>query len=576
MRLNQFMQTTLSAVIAGLFTVMAFTLSAQNPDVSITPSSVPEAVWFSPDDQYLIIEGGRNFEVYESATGKAVIRTQETAPKHSFKENGCLLFPGEQVFLVIGHELTDAHVRAFDLGTGELLWQSENLSLGGGWADIMVAVASLAAVADPMTQRAAGAYNSNVAGMFVSNKNLDNYINHIPELGSIAMNGKKGLQLIDLRTGEVRWTQESVAVALGEVVYDAKNDLLVCIIIHSNEMQRLFGKPEIVALNATTGAEAWRTDYSGNFRPNSTFLIGETLVLNFFGISVFDTATGARKAGEVTECYKRAEMQNKVLNAMIGHHTEGQGLTTITSPPLVDDAGHVYYVVGVNGNGSRADPVGGSTKSLQKIDPATGNFVFQGLEAGKKSDNPMQAYLNNGVYYVKMTNKNRSSIVGMSAENGSLLFRTDAIKNRFGTSFDNFYHQGNTLLDISATALLFYDDRTGAIIKEVPFKELGIGRLENFSPYDNGFVIFGADGTAFVDGSGKLMKSIPMNDIRQVQAGDGDIRLVDTQRFVRLSSSELKELAVLNHSHPRSVILSPRATAVAHLNAGAVDVRLMK
>jgi len=175
-----------------------------------------------------------------------------------------------------------------------------------------------------------------------------------------------------------------------------------------------------------------------------------------------------------------------------------------------------------------------------------------------------------------MTNKNRSSIVGMNAENGSLLFRTDAIKNRFGTSFDNFYHQGNTLLDISATALLFYDDRTGAIIKEVPFKELGIGRLENFAPFDSGFVVFGADGTAFVDGSGKLMKSIPMNDIRQVQAGDGDIRLVDTKRFVRLSSSELKELSVLNHGHPRSIIMSPRASVVAHLNGATVDVYPMR
>lgn len=566
-----------SAITLGVLFILLLSFPAiKAQEVRITPSFKAEAVWFSPDDRYLITEGDRKFEVFEAATGKAVIRSTDTAPKYSYKNNGCLLFPDEGVFIAVGHELVDAHVRAFDLSTGQLLWQSEDLSLGGGWADIMVAVGSLASVADPMSQRAASAYNSNVAGMFVSNKDLDIYINHIPELGCIAMNGQKGLQLIDLRTGEVRWNQPNVAVALGEVVYSPERDMIACITIHSNEMQRLFGKPEIVGLNATTGEEVWRVDYSGNFRPNSTFLVGESLVLNFFGISLFDMASGNRKAGAITDCYKRAEMQNKVLNAMIGHHTEGQGLTTITSPPIIDDAGHVYYVVGVNGDGSRADPVGGSKKSLQKIDPASGNFVFQGLEAGKKSDNPMQAYLHNGIYYVKMTNKNRSSLVGMSAESGQLLFRTDAIKNRFGTSFDNFYHQGNTLLDISATALIFYNDRTGEVITEVGFKDLGVGRLENFAPHDNGFVIFGADGTVFVDGAGKPIKTIPMRDIRQFQAGDGDIRLVDTQRFVRLSASSLEELTALNHGHPRSIIMSPRASVVAHLNGGFVSVYPMR
>jgi len=558
----------------GLFLTSFFAVMAQ--DVRITPSFMPEAVWFSPDDMYIIMEGERRFEVFETATGKVVIRSEDTAPKKGYKGNGCLLFAFEGVFIVVEHELIDANVRAFDLGTGALLWQSDDLSLGGGWADIMVAVGSLAAQADPISRRASVAYNSDVAGMFVSNKDLDNYINHIPELGCIAMNGQKGLQLIDLRTGEVLWKQSSVAVALGEVVYSPGRDIIACITIHSNEIQRLFGKPEIVGLNARTGEEMWRVEYSGNFRPNSTYLIGETLVLNFFGISLFDMATGSRKPGAVTDCYKRAELQNKVLNAMIGHQTEGQGLTTVTSPPVIDREGHMYYVVGVNGDGSRADPVGGSKKSLQKIDPATGDFLFQGLEAGKKSDNPMQAYLHDGIYYVKMTNKNRSSLVGMDASTGKLLFRTDAIKNRFGSSFDNFYHQGNTLLDISATALMFYNDRTGEVITEVSFKNLGVGRLENFAPHDNGFVIFGADGTVFVDGAGKPLKTIPMRDIRKFQAGEADIRLVDSQRFVRLSAASLEELVSLGHGHPRSIIMSPKTSLVAHQNGSSVDLYLMR
>src|SRR5690625_5463216 len=90
----------------------------------------------------------------------------------------------------------------------------------------------------------------------------------MPQKGAIAVNGKDGLQLLNLRTGEVEWRQEELRGGIGEIFHDPINDILIAIRVSGSELKNILSRPEVQALNADTGDLLWNIKYNGDFIPN--------------------------------------------------------------------------------------------------------------------------------------------------------------------------------------------------------------------------------------------------------------------------------------------------------------------
>ena len=121
-----------------------------------------------------------------------------------------------------------------------------------------------------------------VAGAFPNDPLVDEALYYIPKLRAMTFNSDDGLQLADVRSGELLWEQKEVSGTMGEVFYDHENGLLIAISVLTSEIRQLTSRPEIIAINAHSGDLFWRAEYISNFRPGHAFVIGQTLVTDFF------------------------------------------------------------------------------------------------------------------------------------------------------------------------------------------------------------------------------------------------------------------------------------------------------
>lgn len=575
------MKTTSAFIVFILF---ALGTMALEPSLVLRSRLEAQSVQYSPDGRFLILESDQGFEVWSTSTNELLLegnyrfklgRVIEAA--RISEGSGFILIPEEDVFIAVDYALTSTNTRAFDLTDGELLWESENLSLGMGVAETLGTVMSMGAIGagGRALTSVAGApagyglmgVTGMTAGAFSNDPAIDQAIHYIPELRAMTFNSDDGLQLADVRTGELIWEQGEVSGAMGEVFYDPENNLVIAISVLRSEIRQLTSRPEILAIDAQSGDLLWRAEYISNFRPGHSFVIGQTLVIDFFGIALYDLKTGERLEGEVAESYARAESNLRIMSRMTAG--DGQGFETITSVPQIDQNQHILYITGLRRGNS--EPQAGH-KALQKIDPASGNFVYVVEEIAGRGDTPIQTELTDDLLYVKMARRANTHLMGINPETGEVVFETEPVRNRLTTEYDYFSLMDDAIMDASSTALLLYDRSTGELLQEVSFRDIGVGRLRNYAAHPNGFAVFGTDGVALISASGEVLRELELGNIQNFFASEEEIWLLDNRKYVRLDAQSLETISELDYRRREIIEFSPTGNSFVHFRGGGLAV----
>jgi len=569
----------MKTIILTALLISQFTLAKQNPDLVINPGFEPEYIEFSSNDKYLILENSTNYQVWNMQTKTLALEgtyenmVGQSIPGISVTEgSGYMLFEAEDVFMVVNYTLNFTTVEAFSLENGKLLWRIENLSMAISEYESIYMIYKTTRTLEQTGLRNLSVHREN--NLLIRDDYISRLIKYMPERNAIAVNGKEGLQLIDVRDGKLLWNQPDLKGGIGELFYDQKNDIIVAIRIATDEIAHIVSRPEIQGLNSKTGDLLWTAKYDGTFKAGYAFVVGQTLIVPYYGLAFIDMKTGEERDGDIKKRMQSVRKGQRVLSMVMLEGTEQGGNN---SKPLIDEAGNLYYFVGVQRNGN-INPVG-AQKGFLKIDVQNDKVLAQETNIAKGNNEVIQESLANNIFYVKLTRGSSNSfIVGMDSNTGKVLFETKPIRNRVGTSHDPFLLDGDRIVDLSANGVHIYDSRTGKEISTVDFKEIGVGRLRNNFVYEDGIILFGVNGVAIIDNSGNVKKKFPeidkINDYKKV---GNEIWLVEDKRFMRLNLKNMEIVETVEFKRRENVFLSPTGERVVRVNQNgdALSVYMM-
>lgn len=554
------------------------THASGEPSWSIRSSFTPHTVSFTHDDSYVVLESAEAYEVWNTEDQKKVL-SGEYRKKFSRRIPGVylnegsasVLFEREEVFLQFDYTLRNTEVQAFDLKTGEQIWSIDNLDIGISTAEAIYSVldnakrisedntaiaATTLTIADaPGTVRKRGEGLQELS-YIVNDETISKLINYLPERHAIAINGKDALQLLDIKTGTIIWSQPELRGGLGEVFYEPNNDMLIAIRVNQGEIKNIIAKPEVQALNGKTGDLIWTANYNGNFIPEVSFVLNETLVLPFYGLVFIDIKTGEVREGDVFEAMKRSQRMLRNASVLGGGDTEGYGENT--SYPFLDENGVLHYVAGYRG-GKHMDPDGGK-KAYFQIDIHQDKFlkVVPDIAKGGNANRIIQEEVVGDILYLKTTKGFTDAyIMAIDTKEGKVMFETKELSNRLGTDFDAFQMNRDQIIDASSKGIHFFDARTGKEQHMVSYKDLGVGKLRNQIFFDRGLVLIGTNGVAIADKEGEVKATFSdLDNIRELRIGD-EIWLVENRLFSRLSTEPIEILEQTKFSGKENIFFSP-------------------
>src|SRR5690554_1152843 len=301
-------------------------LNSQNQNVkSIEIGFIPENIDFTDSDRYMVLEDEKKYQVWDMQATKLILEGDYQFKVNRFSSqfikegSGYILFPKEEVFMTIDYTMSSTTVKAFNLKNGELLWETDQLDVGISTAESLLTIFNAVNKSTNLPgenqwqakkRRINLSAGSDMTSQLSPNPEFDKLINYIPQLSSIAINGKEGLQLVDIKNGEVKWTQSDVGGGIGELFYISKHDLLVIVGVNSSEFQNL-SKPEIKGINSKTGELLWTNKYVGLYKPNNIHLYGETLVMTYYGVKLIDIKTGKERNGEVAASMEKSRKMQR-------------------------------------------------------------------------------------------------------------------------------------------------------------------------------------------------------------------------------------------------------------------------
>lgn len=580
------MKTSLFSLLSCLMYVF-LGFAQDNAAWEIKSDITPTFVDFSNNDKYLILENEKAYEVWNTQTKQKIVgNSYRNKLGRSFsgiyvsEGSAYLLFENEEVFLQIDYTFNFTKVDAFDLTTGEKIWSLDNLDMGITDVEAVYQVfenaqrfvqneeqlgnATFTAATGVKTTNA----NNSVPVSYVGHdKTIQKLINYLPYKNAITVNGKKSLQLLDLKTGKMIWEQPKLQGGLDEIFYEPTHDLLITIRVNNTQIDHILSKPEVQALDADTGDLVWNMSYTGHFTPNTAFVVEDILVLPYFGITLINIKTGEEIESKLKESMQKSRKMFRNMSVM--GSTEDLGKNG--SYPILDEDNIIHYVTGFR-KSEHLDPDGGK-KAYFKINALTGEFINIQEEVAKTMNRVIQEEFTDDFLYLKFNKRSsRSFILALDTKTGEVVFETDKVKNRLGTDHDPFVLNRNRIIDISAKGIHIYDARTGTEVKFIKHKKIGIGRLRNLVPFDQGLIILGTKGVVIVDNTGKMKNKFEDTGKIQKVYINKNIWLLQGNRLISLNTNPIEIIKDIKLHKNEQIYFSPSGAFTLKVNTGTNEI----
>lgn len=556
---------------------------------------IPEFIDFSPDNKFMIAENEDRYLVWNTLTKEKVVEGNYKFKIGRFVKNisiptgsGFFLFGNEEVFLTVDYQHNQTEIKAFNLKDGSLIWESDQLDIGVSVAETVISAHASGVIQSEINGASSqeAAYRAN--NFFTKDRFLDRLVNYIPEKNAIVINGKNGLQLVDIRNGKTLWTQADFKGGIGELLFEAKTNRFLAITIPATQgaLDLLTTVPEVIALDAKTGDVLWNVSYDGEFIPNYATVVGSTLILPYLELTLIDLKTGEERKGDVSKGLEAARNVSKGLGGLMaldkavgGSFEASQGTDSkynrlIPRHLHFNENGKLCYFTMFNKKGAWGT---GGKKGYLIIDIHQDKIEKQEYGVLGQQWTEIQDNMADGIFYVKARgNMNRTIIKALNASTGQEIFETEKAKNSGDISkqFNPFMIdvQNNRLIDVVSKGIYVFDSKTGNEIAYTSTKDLGVGTVKYSEFFPNGLLIIGTKGVGILDFEGNIVGSIAAKNIHSFAATKEEVWLLENKRFLRIDAQNgtiIEELAISKRDF---VAIASSGKALAKIKGEKVEV----
>lgn len=423
---------------------------------------------------------------YSGAVGIETSRGTESIPsdKVSF-----IYVPHLNSVLEFNFGRASETVTLIDMDTGTAVWENVDLR----WSLERYGTAARALARNLGGLRGAAVGEAASATVFAP-VFINNITNLIPELNALAIKTFDGLTLIDLDTGEPRWTTDGLQGQVAAFMYDERSNSLVFVNDDSISLHGVQLNRQIARVDAETGEMVWESAYHGNIREKvngfgdwqedlelDIRLAGDFLIINFVNLEVYSMDTGER-------LWRTSTSGDRLLDLIA---PEAQAMNFFAFP--VSDGETIYRVkhgnVGLTGfdvemeafnlaTGERLWETGrlgrnniinsivihdnllltsfdgnGSNEGIKALDRQTGETVWQ-VEVGRRGVTQPLQIVGNQVWVV-----NRNNVRILDISSGEQVHQFTAAEN--AGNIQDLYNVNGNIFMLGDAGLVVYDLQTG-------------------------------------------------------------------------------------------------------------------
>lgn len=491
-------------------------------------------VYLSPDGMRLFINSDLRYQILSASTGDILaegkhvnkqnagiasifgmlknksLNREDAIDKARFDEGTeYMVFPEENVILILDWNLDDNILKAIDLESGDVLWETNryrySASSASQYVDLMLGMANVGQLRRNRPADIARAnarlqgYGTQTGISQDASPAALGFLTPMPGTGLCLFRVQDSHVAIDLKTGEEQWLYDQRKINIGFADM-AEDGTLIVVNFHSSFFKS--NDRLILKIDPQTGKEIWATEHLSNFRAGRTYLVGDRLVCDYYGAEVFDLENGQRVFLTIDE--KIVKRQNAVTTAFMSDATGGRGTASIASPSVVE-GNHLYASVFKLGKKRYAND-GSSKAIILKYDLQSGDLIWESEKLSVGTN--LNFVSKDHVFVRKGKALGKSSLIILDTESGNLLNET--------ASIDGFiYRQG--CADILTNDYLFrggkkniyaFSSNDWELSKKFDAKASKTGKLQAMIPSDQYLLSIGDKGAAFFDGHGQAQKVI--------------------------------------------------------------------
>tara|TARA_R110001592_G_scaffold307299_2_gene580895 strand:- start:428967 stop:430619 length:1653 start_codon:yes stop_codon:yes gene_type:complete len=374
----------------------------------------------------------------------------------------------------------------------------------------------------------------------------DNLI-YIREKNAFAMSIKKGLVLIDARTGEEFWQTALFSGVVGQYLYDGDTETMTIVNFKPAGLAALFAgfKNQIVRLDINTGKFLWEQKYIGQAERKvisreylyELDLVEDKVMLRLNGLQAFDYKTGKAlwsAAFDFSPEGAARKPAGKVLKF---------GVYGAVADPVI--SGDYIYVLDMSRK---------NKQFINKYDKYSGNLVWTSpeIKGGARAIPNMYVVGNRvilqigGIVEVQSVVEKKTTVNGVTTTtkttkisfenvkpNGVQAFDTESGQfawdsERFKKGITNMLSIGDDIIVCSGKAYYGLKGSNGAELYERSIKDDGIGWASSIFEHNGKIVVVGAKGISFHDiETGKLTASNKYKN-STLESVQGDILVMKT------------------------------------------------
>lgn len=536
--------------------------------------------YLSQSGDYIVINTAENYRIVSGTTGEDIVSGKHMKKSGSVgiasamlgqgaagsmvdgealkESSGFYSFDEQQVVVFLDWTLDENHIVAYDTKSGEKLWETEGYRFTPGSdkqvTSILASIAVSSAVSEAMpvsVMAASGTYVSVDMNYFKGAHGSDNaraFVTPLEGTGSFLLKAGDTHYCIDIRTGEERWKYDDYDVNIAEHHMMPEENLVALV----NFNPAYFAKSDnyIIFLDTQTGEEKYRIEHLNNYVEDRTYIRGDRLILDYYGLEIFDIKNEERIVLSIDEKVVKA---SNTVSALLGSD-DGQKNSTAKAFPSVIGEDVVYAATSKMGR--RTYPVSGGSRNvkLHAYDINTGEIIWSTEELDKGS-HPVDL-AGNQVILKRQKGLNKHIFYGIGTETGEIAGSTDKIKQYMLRNDAGYVKLNNSILFSGKKGLYLYDLDDWSTIDEIDVKKAGIGKLQAMDFKDDNLFMIGDKGVAFYGDNGNFLKKIKIRKVEGATWSDdlviaftkNNVEAVDLKSKSKSGTLEQEDMMIFSNN----------------------------
>lgn len=473
--------------------------------------------YLTPDGRYSVILNPGTIHVIDNQTGevsvsqklltKSIESIEQNGDPMAFVQEGTafMALPSLNKLVILDWNLRTQKVMTVDFDEGKVIWQSEAfkyVNSKGEIAEKMVADKVIAGFAKKTNATVTSESQRLIQQNFLTtenkpffSKNASSFITPVLQEKGFLIKVENGQQMVDLETGEARWTFNEFPLVVGSYIELPERGEVVLFNDNKSAIGKNSSRQTAVILNTKTGVERLRFEPEGLINSDGIKVLNDLLIFDYVGFSAVDLNSGN---------FVLKTLESPVAKTEAGRFFSSQA-TTGNTPPLVaglnslidDQKVYTGYIKGSLGN-TPASQSFGTKNTIAKYDLQSGEQLWESKDLADAIYS--LAFVKDKRLYIQRNGFSKQEWIVMDTETGKVLDRIEQDKGPNCWSETGVFHAGKKSIRFYQYSNLAKPQIT------IEYKSLKVGKLERLILYHKGVFCVGKEGVAWLDKKGSLVK----------------------------------------------------------------------